>query len=68
MGSALFLNDPYFPSGLAEALLRPKIWLHYELELTAFTALLVLIVRLAESTRGNMLMSLSGTGCPGKPN
>lgn len=34
-------------SHLGSLELRPKIRLHYELRLTAFTALLVLIVRLA---------------------
>lgn len=34
-------------SHLGSLELRPKIWLHYELHLTAFTALLVLVMRLA---------------------
>lgn len=34
-------------SHLGSLELRPKKWLHYELRLTAFTALLVLAMRLA---------------------
>lgn len=35
-------------SHLGSLELRPKLWLHYELRLTAFTALLVLVVKLAK--------------------
>lgn len=36
-------------SHLGSLELRPKIWLHYEPRLTAFTALLVLVMRLASA-------------------